>query len=123
MQTVTETKKYFSTFAELLQATKEASHQLTAQEIINRRTMLADGWQNIAVSDESINQLAEDVADCLGGINRTKASVKCSILYGRPQHWGLSRIFFREHEGKILTSYCAGQDYTWETAQIRNAIK
>lgn len=123
MQTVTETKKHFNTLLELVRATNEARHQLTAQEVINGRTFLLDGWQNISLSHDVLVELADGVSKSLGGFNRTKELVRNTIIYGRPQHWGLSRIFFREYEGKVIILYCAGQDYVWETKQIRNAIK
>lgn len=47
MQTITETKILFSTLAELLTATK--GHQITAQELINRRTYInGKGWGTLA---------------------------------------------------------------------------
>lgn len=121
MTTVTETKQHFTTFADLLIAT--TGHQLTAQEIVNERTYISGNWENISLSDELREEICKTISETLGGQYKTRVKIFRSLYYGRPQHWGLRRVFFREYNGKILCSYCAGQDYPAELQQIRNAIK
>ena len=122
MQTITETKQHFTTFAELLQATE--GHQLTAQEIVNERTYLkGEGWANISLSDELRREILTLVSETLGGQHKTRQRIFSNMYYGRPQHWGLSRVFFRVYNGKVMCSYCAGQDYPSELNTIRAALK
>ena len=121
MNTTTQTKQHFTSLLELFKATE--GHQLTGQEVINERTYLAGEWQDISISPELRKEVCSLIAETLGGRQRTKDNVYYNLLNGRPQHWGLSRIFFNEHNGKVYCSYCAGQDYPYELNLIRTAIK
>lgn len=122
MNTTTQTN-VFSSYEEILQATK--GHQVTAQELINQRTYITgEGWQNIDLAPKFRQKLAEDIAACLGGRENTRNSIANTIRHGRPQHWGLGRIFIEQHNGNApRLSYCAGQDHPSEIKTIRNAIK
>lgn len=115
--------KTFNTYAEILAATK--GHQVTAQELINGRTRIEpEGWQSIELTTELKEKLCNDISECLGGWQATKKQVKNSLMFSRPQHWGLSRIFLEQYNGnEPFLSYCAGQDYPSEIKTIRNAIK
>lgn len=121
MNTVTQTKQHFTSLLELINAT--GGHQLTGQELVNERTYIAGEWQNISISPEVRAEVAGLISETLGGHKRTLENVYYNILNGKPQHWGLSRIFFRHNEGKIHCSYCAGQDCPYELNLIRTAIK
>lgn len=117
----TETKT-FSSYAEILEATK--GHQVTAQELTNGRTRFEnEGWQSIELAPELREKLCSDIANCLGGRSAKKQQVKRSLMWSRPQHWGLSRIFINHYDGNYFLSYCAGQDHPSECRTIRNAIK
>lgn len=121
MNTTTQTKPHFTSLLELFKATD--GHQLTGQEVINERTYLNGEWQDIDISTELRENVCGLISELLGGKEKTKERVYNKLLKGRPQHWGLSRIFFNEHEGRVYCSYCAGQDYPYELHLIRTAIK
>lgn len=114
------------TIKNLDHALKLANIQLSAQDLISRRIYLKNkGWADVKLSDEFNNQLADMVAELLGGWRKTKNNVKCTLIWGRPYHWGLKRIFVVKYKGMkhARLTYCAGQDYQVETQQIRNALK
>jgi hypothetical protein len=95
--------------------------QLTAQEIINGRAYFKNvGWTNFEFHDK--DKVFKMIAECLGGHQKTKNCIEWN-LYKKPQHWGLTRIFFEIRNNKICCSYCAGQCYTTETQIIRNYLK
>jgi hypothetical protein len=121
MKTITTTTTVFESLKELFEASK--GHQLTAQEIVNGRSYINGNWQDFEMTSEARDEAARVISETLGGWKATQQAVYNSLRWGRPQHWGLSRVFFREYEGKILCSYCAGQDYPSELRAIRNALK
>ena len=114
------TNKLFNSYDEVMDTTQ--GHQVTAQELINRRTYINGQWENIELSPAFHTVICCDIAQILGGREKTQKSVLSSLLYSRPQHWGLSRIFL-ENYGKIRLAYCAGQDYPSEIRTIRAALK
>lgn len=122
METLTITKKVFNTLTDLLNNTDQ---QITGQQLINRRVYLkGEGWANIEFTDELREQICNDIAETLGGRNATKQSIKNTLRYGTPQHWGLSRILLSQYgNGTPRLKYCAGQDYRAETKAIRNYLK
>lgn len=120
MKTITKTIIQFNSIAELYQATKES--QLTGQEIVNGRAYINGSWQDFEIEQGAKVELMKMISDTLGGQKKTKERILNNLLWGRPQHWGLNRVFFREYNEKILCSYCAGQDYNWELNQIRKSI-
>jgi hypothetical protein len=122
METITQTKKLFSNLSEILNNT---STQVTAQQLINRRIYInGEGWQDIELTDEFNNNLAEQIAETLGGHRATKESIKYTLMYARPQHWGLNRVLLEQYNDSAPRfNYCAGQDYTTETNTIRKALK
>lgn len=105
--------------------------QLNAQDLINRSLYVPKkGWTKFKLSDDCKLELANHVSLILGGRNTTKTRVFNNILFNKPQHWGLQRIIInrrtnqQDKRKKILyVDYCAGQDYTWETNEIRTALK
>jgi hypothetical protein len=96
--------------------------QLTLEDILHCRAHHNKyGW--IDINDLMDEDLAQYVADLLGGQSKTKQDVKNSLLYNgkRLRHWGLQRIIYSNMRKNF--TYVAGQDYTYETKEIRNAIK
>jgi hypothetical protein len=113
--------KKFTTLTELFEATK--GHQLSAQELINRRSMINGEWQNFEVSDELSEEINDKIIEVLGGQHRTKNTMYNVLRRSSPQHWGLGRIFIEKYgDSPIRFSYCAGQDYPAELAQIRKYL-
>lgn len=112
----------FNTYAEILAA---SGNQVTGQELINRRLYLKDGgWQTIELSENLADTLARDISNILGGRIATKKAVYNTLVYSKPQHWGLSRILLEQYgDSPARLSYCAGQDYTWECNAIRSKLK
>lgn len=102
---------------ELLQ---NAKSQVTAQDLLNGNIYTSEGWTKFELEDKT--ELFSLIAETLGGHKKTKDFIKWN-LYKKPQHWGLSRIFFNLRNDKICCTYCAGQDYQAETQLIRNYIK
>ena len=117
MQTIEQTIVLINSVDELR---KLATEQITAQQVINKRLYINGlGWQSVDFSDEFSGWFIDEVGDLLGGRAATRHSVKLSLKYCKPQHWGLNRIFL-EDRGWV---YCAGQDYTSELNTIRKALK
>lgn len=115
------TNKIFKNYQEILDATQ--GHQVTAQELINGRTYInGEGWTDIILSDQFRDDVCNDISQILEGQYKTRAAVRNSLKYGKPQHWGLKRILL-ENYGSPRLSYCAGQDYTSEIRTIRTALK
>jgi hypothetical protein len=122
METITETKKLFSNLNDLLNC---VDYQLTAQQLINKRVYLkGEGWSNIELTTELKDYICSQIVEILGGRQATKQSIKNTLLYSTPQHWGLDRIHVdRYSDNFIKISYCAGQDHTLETNTIRKFLK
>lgn len=121
MKTLEKTITVFESLNEVLAAT---DHQITAQELLNGRMYLnGSGWTDIELSNTLKEQVANEVSELLGGRNNTKAQVKRALLHRRPQHWGLERVILEKYGKEPFLSYCAGQDYTWETNNIRTYLK
>lgn len=98
--------------------------QINAQDFINGRLYTkSEGWAYVEISEDLRDQFASEVSDLLGGWTKTKEAIRYTLVNGRPQHWGLGRILLENYSGKIGWSYCAGQDYAYETQQIRNNLK
>ena len=102
-----------------------AKGQVTAQQLINERMNLPRlGWSNVIVSDELLEEVAEQVSQMFGGRYTTRAAMKRTLLNERPQHWGLDRIFVEKYgKGPAVLKYCAGQDRLTEEPTIRKALK
>lgn len=105
------------------QAIDLARQQVNAQDLINGRLCTDEGWEDVELSWEYRKELAQEVADILGGWNVTKKSICNNILNGKPQHWGLSRVILESYNDNPRLYYCAGQDYPSELATIRKALK
>ena len=105
--------------------------QLNAQDLIRGQIYIKPkGWTKIKLSHECRLELANHISSILGGRNNTKIRVFNNILYNSPVHWGLERIIINRRTNQqdkrkktLHVSYCAGQDYTWETNEIRTALK
>jgi len=112
--------KTFNSFEELL---KDATGQINAQEIINRRAYIGGVWQSFEVTEDFISEFIESVVSILGGQNRTKSDMRFNLRRTASQHWGLSRIILSKYgESPARWSYCAGQDYPSEIATIRKYL-
>ena len=101
---------------------QKVSEQLTLENILHCRTYHKKvGY--ITINDLMTEDLAQSIADLLGGQSKTKEAVKRSLLYhGKSlNHWGLRRILYSKRLKRF--TYCAGQDYTYEVKEIRNSIK
>lgn len=113
--------KTFETIEELYEATKD--HQLTAQQVINRRAFIDNDWQDFEVSEELEIQFSSDIAQLCEGQGNTKNKVFRALRTSRPQHWGLTRFFIsKKPDNSFVWSYCAGQDYSAEIKQIRKYL-
>lgn len=122
METITEAKKLFSNLNDLLNC---VDYELTAQQLINKRVYLkGEGWSDIELTTELKDYICSEIVEILGGRQTTKQSIKNTLLYSTPQHWGLDRIHVdRYNDGFININYCAGQDYPIEIKTIRKFLK
>lgn len=112
------------TIKTLKQAYKLSLSQVTVQELINGRMYTSKGWEDVKLSNELKNEIAETVSNYLGGIKRTKERVYNNLMYGKPQHWGLKRFVIECYKNKPpYITYITGQDTTWEMKAIRAALK
>lgn len=120
MKTITETIILFSSFEDILE---NSINQVSAQNLIDGRLNLKNkGWSDICLTPDLRVLLAEKVSALLGGRSVTRRNVEICLIQGRPQHWGLGRIYLEKYENDIFFSYCAGQDYPAETARIRKYL-
>jgi len=99
------------------------TEQVSVQNLINNRINTKKGWENVKVTKEVIEQIAEQLSELIGGHGRTKATTYNNIINKRPQHWGLDRVFLEKTNSTYILRYCAGQDYPYEIKTIRNYIK
>lgn len=122
MKTLTKEIIQFDTLEEILNAT---DHQINAQELLNERMYLNGmGWTDVELSPELKERIVFEIADLLGGRYSTRQDVIRSLKRNHPQHWGLERILVEKYgDSAPVLSYCAGQDYTWETNKIRTYLK
>lgn len=98
-------------------------HQVTAQEIINRRSFLDGEWQTIDLTDRCEDEFISAVLDILGGWTKNQIRMGYVLRRSKPQHWGLGRIFIEKFgDSPARVTYCAGQDYPYELKQIRQYL-
>ena len=87
---------------------------------VNSGRIFTDNWEDckISLSNEDINS----IADLLGGWERTKNAVKRALrnVGNMRSKWYFERISFCKHTNRW--TYCAGQDYPAELAQIRKDL-
>jgi len=96
-----------------------ADGQITAQKLINRRLNInGKGWCDITYKDNLYFEICQKIADVLGGRGDSHKNILNTMLFSRPQMWGLDRIIL--NKGKF--SYCAGQDYPSELRSIRKFL-
>ena len=96
-------------------------HQINAQEVLNERICSEkEGWITVKIDPDLRVSVCNDLSELYGGHHRTRINVFNTLLYARPQHWGLSRTLLNSD---LTWSYCAGQDYVWECAEIRKCLK
>jgi len=121
METITRTFVKFDSLKELIEARGDG--KLTAQELVNGRAHIFGEWQDFELSGDARHEAVSLIVDCYGGRRPTREAVRSTLMWGRPQHWGLNRTTFRMSGDKILCSYYAGQDYPAELNTIRTALK
>jgi len=77
------------------------------------------GHSNVEI--ELTDNDRNEIAQMLGGRHSTRAAVKRGLNYlSHLPSWMKERIYFCKHTNSWR--YCAGQDYTAETALIRRKI-
>lgn len=119
-----KTIKIMKTYNTLDEIFKDArTHQVTAQELLNGRTHVNGEWQAIALSNSLRKQICECLSEMFGGRKGTKQRVYTTLMYSRPQHWGLARAVISDYGKGARLEYMAGQDQPWENKEIRNALK
>jgi hypothetical protein len=100
------------------------NHQITAQELLNNKIYShKDGWIDIKLSKEFRNDMCEDITNLLGGYSETKKRVKFTLMYEKPQHWGLTRMVIATYKNKSRWIYIVGQDQSYENKIIREYLK
>jgi hypothetical protein len=100
---------------------RHAKNQVNAQQVLNGRMYTNDGWEQVKVTNEFRELVANQVCETLGGRDYTKEAVKQSLLDGT-QHWGVERMIFEDYTNPGFR-YCAGQDYPTEIKTIRNFLR
>ena len=96
--------------------------QVSLDTIFSQRANLkGKGWTSIKYDLTYAD--ATEIAEVLGGRQYTKRDVRNGLMYGRIADLPYStrqRIVWNKGQG---WSYVAGQDYSAETARIRNILK
>ena len=94
--------------------------QVTAQTLISQRAYFNGvGWEEI--NNLMTDEIAQEIADLLGGRNATKETIVRVLTTQRFSAWYLERIIYDEKRKQW--TYCAGQDYPYEIKQIRNDLR
>ena len=76
------------------------------------------------LNDSKKKVLQEKIDFFRNRIQEEEKSIKYTLMYARPQHWGLNRVLLEQYNDSAPRfNYCAGQDYTAETNTIRKALK
>lgn len=105
-------------------AWKVKGNQLSAQQLLNENMYLkTTGWSKVRLTDEFKEDLVDKIVEIAGGHHDTKRTIRMVLNHRQPQHWALDRIFIEKYGKKVVISYCAGQDYTHEMAQLRKYLK
>lgn len=114
-------------FDNIEEAYNACDQQLTIQDLLNQRIYLKDGrgWSNVVITRELRNSIAENISERLGGRGNTKEVIKRALQRQHPpQHWGLARFTVEKYgDSKPRIGYIAGQDSTWEYAEMRKYLK
>lgn len=103
-----------------------SDNQVTAQELLNGRLYLkGEGWTSVLLTNDFRNEIAENIAERLGGRQNTKNQVARVLKRNPhvPQHWGLSRFILQQVGERFYIGYVAGQDQQWESNEIRTYLK
>lgn len=96
--------------------------QFTLENLSTERASIkGEGWATIKIDEDFKNKAFEDIADLLGGRKATKDRIKYVIKNNPISAWFAQRIIYNA-KGDYWT-YCAGQDYPAELAQIRKTLK
>jgi len=99
------------------------SNQINAQDLLNGRLNLKKtGLSDIRLKPEFKEIVISDIIYSLGGWAKTKRSMYLSLKHSTPQHWGLGRMIVGHYQERSYISYCAGQDYISECAEIRRYL-
>lgn len=111
------------TINNLNEAYELSGNQLTVGSLLHGRIYIdGEGWSTVELSPEFRTQLAEMIAQTLGGWHSTRAHIADLLSYSSPNHWGLDRIIVAKYGDKVYLTYVAGQDHVWETRQIRKYL-
>jgi hypothetical protein len=115
------TTPHFEKLDELFTATE--GRQINAQEILNGRAHILGQWQSITLSNKLRDEVVESVASSVNARGENKFRVLRCLRNEHPQHWALERFFLDKYGDRpARLSYCAGQDMTWEMAQLRKKL-
>lgn len=113
-----------TTIDSLEKAWKVKGNQLSAQDLLNENMYLkTTGWSKVKLTDKFKEDLVEKIVEIAGGQHNTKRTTRMVLNHRKPQHWALDRIFIEKYGKRVVMSYCAGQDYTYEMAQLRKHLK
>lgn len=97
-------------------------NQFTLENLNHERACIeGKGWSDIKVEENFRDESFKRIVDLLGGRKDTKETILFKLRNQPLSHWGLQRFIYDVKYNRW--SYCAGQDYTGEIAQIRNYIK
>ena len=103
-----------------LQQLVETTTQLTADEILNNRYHNNKiGWTETRLSFDEKQKALDMIAAKIGG--RKPGQIR-RALDRRPNHWAIKRFIFAIYNEKLMCSYCAGQDMSWEMADLRKYL-
>lgn len=117
-------KTEFKTLAALYAATE--GRQVTLQEIIEGRTLIAGQWENFTLSPEAKEAAFSACVEIIGGHKATKEAMLYALKWNETlSHWGLRRLFLVQYSSDKAPrfTYCCGQDWPTEMRSIRAYLK
>lgn len=99
---------------------QKSGRDITLDNVSSQRAYIPpEGWQNVEVSLSENDR--REIAEMLGGWHKTRDAVFYGLQYlAHLPSWMKGRIMYSPITNRW--SYCAGQDYTVETALIRRKI-
>jgi hypothetical protein len=112
--------KTFKTLEQLLKATD----YVTAQNVLNGRLYLKDkGYTSVKIDEDLREEICKDISQLFGGRHVTREQMLWTLMYDRPQHWGLDRVILSQYkDNPPRWKYITGQDFIEESKLIRKAL-
>lgn len=95
------------------------TNNFTLGNLTTRRACINGiGWDDIKIDESFFNESIDNIANLLGGRQKTKETIKFKLRNEPIYEWFGSRIVFNNNKWE----YVSGQNYSGELTQIRKIL-